>query len=216
MIAVADPRRALVLAYAAREKRPALAALWGLDEAMAVIAPHVREPMAGLIRLQWWSDALAALDQSPPTPEPVLRALAEAVLPLGISGSELAALADGWEAIVTHETLDDAAVEQHARARGEALFLLAGRVLGAGPEDPVAAGGMGWALAELPRRAKIAHAAGARARAAELLGAASRERWSRAGRPLGALVHLSRLEQNSGGPVPTHVVRALYHVATGR
>jgi phytoene synthase len=56
-----DPDRYLSTLFASSNLRPALFALYAFDHEIARIRHIVREPMAGLIRLQWWRDALDAI-----------------------------------------------------------------------------------------------------------------------------------------------------------
>lgn len=216
-----DPERGLILAYAPAAGREALAALLALDDALALLVRTTREPALGQIRLAWWREALERLDHAPPPPEPVLQRLAAEVLPKGVSGAALAELAGGWDALI-EERLDPAALARFAEGRGR-LFDLAGRVLGAAASDPLSEAGQGWALADLARNlSNPAEAGEARALAVPLLAAAAGARWSRNGRPLGALAHLARrdLAVPHGTPPPTgspgRVGRLLWHRLTGR
>jgi phytoene synthase len=208
-----DAERALALSYAARG-RDAAAALLALDDRLAAILRRTTEPLVGQMRLTWWREALEKLDAAPPPAEPVLAALAAEVLPRGIRGVDLAPIIDGWEALL-EEPLDAAAIERHAM-RGRALFEALARVIGASG-DPVAAAGEGWALADLVRHLSDADA---RRRAADLakprLDAALAARWSRNGRPLGALAHLARLDLAGRQRSPWRVARLLAHRLTGR
>ena len=63
---IVDPERRLALAYARRADRAALALLWALDERLGAIVAATHEEMLGTIRLAWWRDALAALEQGAP------------------------------------------------------------------------------------------------------------------------------------------------------
>ena len=60
--------------------------------------------MVTRIRLAWWREALEKLDREAPPPEPVLRALAAAVLPT-VGGAELAAMEEGWSALLSGDAL---------------------------------------------------------------------------------------------------------------
>jgi phytoene synthase len=216
-----DPERALALSYAPRARRAGLEALFALDEALGSILRTTREPLVGQMRLTWWHAALMELDIAPPPTQPVLQALAAEVLPRGVSGAQLAGMIDGWEALL-EEPLNEAAMLLHARARGGGLFVAAGTVI-TSVGDPLATAGEGWALADLARNlgdGKIA------ARAVQLarprLAEATRCRWSRAARPLGALAQLAQLDLDvpRGSPVPrsrpARVARLAWHRLTGR
>jgi phytoene synthase len=199
--------RALALSYAARRHQPALAALFALDDTLGQILQTTREPIVGQMRLTWWHSALTALDTAPPPAQPVLAALAAQVLPLGIGGAELAAMIDGWEALLDAEDLDAATIERHAVARGGGLFAAAATVLGCANRDPVADAGIGWALVDLMRHVRdraAAERAATRARAS--IAVATGRRWSRAGRSLGALAQLARMDL--AVPLDAPIVRA--------
>lgn len=217
-----DPELQLALHYAPPFAFAAIHALFALDAALARILRTTREPIVGQMRLTWWHEALTRLDSAPPPAEPVLQALAQQVLPRGISGARLAVMIDGWEALLDAETLEDAAIARYADARGGALFAMAGEVLGARDSDPVAPGGRGWALADLARhlsdRAVAEHVLDLAAASLD----AGRARWSRAARPLGALARIARM--NLAVPLdtplpigaPRRVGRLLLHRLWGR
>ncbi len=211
-----DAERALILTYAPPAGRAALAALLGLDDALAQLLRTTREPAIGQIRLTWWRERLEALDKGPPPAEPVLQAIAAS----GVPGAPLAAIADGWE-VLLEERLDADALARFGAGRG-ALFVAAGKALGA-TGDPLEAAGQGWALADLARHlGEPGEAAAARAMASPLLAAATAARWSREGRGLGAMAHLARrdlaLAAGEAAPVgaPSRVARLLWHRLSGR
>jgi len=97
---IADPERALTLTYAAADRRAALTALWHLDERLAGVVRNTKEDRLGAIRLAWWREALARLDEAPAPAEPLLQELAATLLPLGLRGAELGTIADGWAALL--------------------------------------------------------------------------------------------------------------------
>lgn len=198
-------------------------ALFALDAALAKVLRTTREPMVGQMRLTWWHEALTRLDTAPPPAEPVLRALAQELLPAGVSGARLAGMVDGWEELLEGEGLDDEVMTRHAESRGGGLFCAAGVLLGARDSDPLDAAGRGWALADLARHLRDPVAAGrAAALSAPLLADATKRHWSRAARPLGALAHIARmnlavpLESPLPLGAPRRVARLLMHRLTGR
>lgn len=208
--------RGLILRYAPAPAREGMAALLSLDDTLAAILRSTREPIVGQMRLAWWREALTALDDAPPPAEPVLRALAGSVLPAGVRGGALAGMTGGWERLLGDAVLDEAAMIAHARERGAALFDAMARVLGAG--DAVAVVGEGWALADLARHVSDpATADRARTLAVDRLKAARASRWSRPGRPLGALALLARSDLAGTPPgSPRRVGRLLLHRIGGR
>ncbi len=218
--AVTDPERALALSYAPAAARAGVAALFALDDQLADVVRTTRDPMVGQLRLTWWFEALAALDAGPPPAQPVLLALAAAVLPAGVTGAMLAAQVEGWEALLDRDPLTPERVADHAGHRGAGLFGAAARVLGADARDPVAVAGRGWAMADLWRHlSDPSEREMVRLVAAPALAEATARRWSRAGRALGALAQLARLDL-APDPLPpgapSRVARIAWHRLTGR
>jgi 15-cis-phytoene synthase len=208
-----DPERGLILAYAPVRGRAALAALLMLDDALATLLRTTREPVIGQIRLAWWREALEKLDTAPPPAEPVLQAVAAS----GLKGSALTPIVHGWEVLIEAEQLDTAALRRFGEGRGM-VFALAGAAMGA-EGDPLVEAGQGWALADLARHLEPEdEAAEARALAQPLLDAASKAKWSRNGRALGAMTHLARRElanESETAPI-SRILRLLWHRLTGR
>ena len=214
------PERALVLTYAG-ERRAALAALLALDDALAALLRTTSEPALGQMRLAWWREALERLDTAPAPAEPVLRALAAEVLPLGVTGASLVPIVHGWEVLVEEEHLEADALRRFGEGRGT-LFVAAGRALGA-MGDPLLKAGRGWALADLAGNLSAPEeAAEVRAQARPLLASATQARWSPGGRALGAMAHLARMDlalpDGTLPPIgsPRRVGRLLWHRLTGR
>ncbi len=136
----------LATLYAPAGVRPALVSLFALDAALRNITETVSDPMVGAIRLAWWRDALRALDGGRAPDEPHLQAIAKFVLPMGVSGADLAGLEERWGCRLASD-LDETG-ERAAEAEGGALlFGLAGRLLG-GDEALAAALGRGWAVGQ--------------------------------------------------------------------
>lgn len=219
--AIIDPERALTLVYAPARVRSALAALWRLDERLGSTVATTTEPMIGAIRLAWWREALEALDQRGPPDEPLLGEIAGTLLPLGISGAELAAMEAGWAALLEGDPPDEEAMERHGRLRGRLLFGLAAKILGHEGSEEAAIAGEGWALIDLAVRMRDPGAAArARARARSCLDGLAGYRWPRGLRPLGALAVLARDDARRDGPrrqaSPRRIGRALLHRFTGR
>ena len=66
-----DPDRFLVTLFAPAEARPALLALAALDLELHRIERVTTQPMAGLIRLQWWRESLDGIEASRPRAHPL-------------------------------------------------------------------------------------------------------------------------------------------------
>lgn len=202
-----DPLRDLALSYAPAGRRPAIDALFALDAALGRVLRTTREPMVGQMRLAWWRDALQGLDHAPPPGEPVLQALAANLLHLGVTGSELATMIDGWEPLLGEPVRQ--AVEDHGTFRGGVLFRLAGRALG-GEAGPLTLAGYGWALADLADNLDDVALAGlARDEARAAIEKVSRRYWPRAERALGAMVLIAerRLTGRVGATFIPRLVR---------
>lgn len=216
---VADPDRALVLAYAPADRRAALAAMFRLDEALGQVVRGARDPMLGQMRLTWWHEALSGLGRGTVSPDPVLAdLLTSGVVPGVTTGPALAAMIEGWEALLD-ESVD---FTQFAQMRGGVLFRIGGAVL----EDygaPLEAAGAGWALVDLARHSSTPGAAvQAMDAAMPYLRAAMASSWPRRLRALGALAALAARDAGRGvhrlepAGHPARMVRALRHRLTGR
>jgi len=214
------PERRLAVAHAHGLARSGLTTLFALDERLGGIVARTREPAIGLMRLLWWRDALAALDNAPPPAEPLLAAAA-ALRPDRIAGSELAGMADGWEVLLDDGELGAETAALHARERGARLFSLAGRVLGS-ESDRLRDAGEGWALADLGRHfAPPGRGSALLDHAREPLERAMAARWPSALRPLGMLTALALQDVRHGAEAlrppasPMRLLRLLAHRWTG-
>ncbi|HEY0413217.1 MAG TPA: squalene/phytoene synthase family protein [Allosphingosinicella sp.] len=216
MTAGLDPDRTLALSYVPARRRPAIAALWGLDAALAAVLAAGREPMISRIKLAWWRDALEALDRQAVPAEPVLQALARHVLPGGVAGAELAAMEEGWAVLLSGEPLTANDLAAYARGRGGLLFAYSSRLLGGGRADGA---GEGWALVDFARHSaspEEAEAALAAARGCAV------PRFPPRLRPLGMLAALARRDAEPGRErweprgAPGRMWRMLRHRLTGR
>ncbi|OWK32983.1 squalene/phytoene synthase family protein [Sphingomonas mucosissima] len=208
--AAGHPERVLALGYAAPAVRHGIASLFALDATLAKLAMGTRDPMVAQLRLTWWHEALAALPSGDPPAQPILRAMAAA----GADGAALAQMEIGWERLLAAP--DDAALSAFGEERG-ILFCEAARLAGA-PDDATTAG-RGWALADLARlTVDPALSSRAASLALPLLAQASAQRWSRAGRFLGALVHVARadLAEEQAVGAPARVLRLAWHRLSGR
>lgn len=209
---------ALALGSAPEPTRAGLYALWALDEALGKVLATGREPMISRIRLAWWREALERLDREPPPKEPVLEAVASHLLPASLTGGELAAMEEGWLAILGDEPIEREALDAYAARRGGLLFEFSARLLGA-QSTTLAAAGEAWALVDLARHSTEPHdveaaLAGARARALP-------HRWPRPLRPLGMLAVLAARDLQRGpaaweeAGAPPRAARMLRHRLTG-
>ena len=133
---VGDHDRFVQVLLADPDDRPALVALFLLNLELARIPEMAREPMAGLIRLQWWRDALQA--ESAARTHPVLAFLRETDLLARLDRGRLLTLVDARERELDATPLGDVeGIEVYARATAGALTAAAAVVVRA-PEPVVA------------------------------------------------------------------------------
>jgi NADH dehydrogenase [ubiquinone] 1 alpha subcomplex assembly factor 6 len=154
------PGRYLATLFAPAGVRPALFGLYAFDHEIAKVRHVVSEPMAGLIRFQWWRDALDAIAAGDPAPaHPVAQALQDAWPRLAIARSRLDAAIDARERELEQavpETL--LALEQHLLATSSGLVLTALELLGVRDQPARDAGlevGLAIGLADLLREIDV-------------------------------------------------------------
>jgi phytoene synthase len=183
-------------------------ALFAIDAAMADVVARSTDPALARIKLAWWREQLEALDQNPPPAEPRLVATAEHLLPLGISGEELAALEIGWATLLDPEVDSELVAE-----RGAALFRIGGKLLGS--ENPnLAEAGALHALASVGRRGVPELLEPARDRLRRLRG----QRFERRVRPLTVLARVAArdLEREEPETGRSRALAMLAHRWSGR
>ncbi|CAA7623563.1 Phytoene/squalene synthetase [Candidatus Terasakiella magnetica] len=133
-----DRERFVTALFAPEERREALLSLYAFNLEVAKIRESVREPMAGLIRLQWWRDTLAAGadgkgGETSPIAGPLIEVMRRHTLPL----AEFEMLLEAREQDLGGEgPATRAAALAYADASAGTLVVLALRVLGV-TESPV-------------------------------------------------------------------------------
>lgn len=217
-----DPDRTLALSYVPAERRAALGALWRLDAAMGAVLAGGREPTLSQIKLVWWRDSLAKLDEGRPPAEPVLEEAAAHILPRGIKGKQLARLEEGWSILLSQGALSGDDLARYGLGRGALLFRFSSSLLGFQLSEPVKRAGEGWALADLARHSNDVDAKAALAAAAERLAGVTAQRWPGPMRPLGMLAMLALRDTQRGLDArepqgsPARMARMFRHRLTGR
>lgn len=145
----ADPDRYLCALFAPPERRNAVLGLVLFHHELARVAEVVSQPLAGLIRYQWWRDAVTELAAGrPPRQHPVVLELAEALARGWVREAELIALIDAREPALEQVLANDpATLEAFAAATSGGLQrLVYGALGGADTEAADAAGAIGTAL----------------------------------------------------------------------
>ena len=145
-----DPDRYLCALFAPADRREALFAVYAFNAEIARARESVSQPLLGMVRLQWWRDAIAGIYDGTPPRHEVVTALAEAVAEFGLNRAAFDRLIDTRE-----RDLDDAppetlaALEDYADGASAALTGVALEALGVGGEAARRAGrhvGIAWAL----------------------------------------------------------------------
>jgi len=150
-----DHDRYLTALFAPPDRRGALFALYAFNQELARARESVREPIMGLMRLQWWRDALREIAEGRPRAHAVIRPLAEAIVAYGLELPLLERLVDSRERDMASEPPADLpALLDYADGSSATLTILALKVLG--PPSPAVeeAGrnlGIAWALIGIAR-----------------------------------------------------------------
>jgi phytoene synthase len=153
-----DRDRYLAALFAGAAARADLLALYAFNLELAKIREVVREPMMGLIRLQWWRDCIAEIYAGTVRRHQVAQPLAAAVARHGLPRESFDRLIDAREADMdVAPTANLAALGAYAESTGGVLLELAARMVAG---DPVIAApvqsavrnlGAAWALIGLMR-----------------------------------------------------------------
>ena len=152
LVRAADRDRFLTSLFAPAEHRPALLALYAFNLEIARVREVVDEPLAGEIRLQWWSDVLEGEGRGEGRGEvvahPVAAALLASVARYRLGPERLKALVAARRFDLDNEPMRSLAdLESYAEGASAGLIALAAQVL---------AGGLD--IAALSHHAGLAHA----------------------------------------------------------
>jgi NADH dehydrogenase [ubiquinone] 1 alpha subcomplex assembly factor 6 len=135
-----DPDRHLATLFAPPEGREALFALYAFDHEIARVRHVVREPMAGLVRFQWWRDALEGIAVGRPLAHPVVAAVHERWAIFARVRPRLVAAIDGRELELSADPPADLTqLEERLEASCGEITLAAVDLLGADEEPTHAA-----------------------------------------------------------------------------
>jgi phytoene synthase len=131
LLRAGDRDRFVAALFAPPACRPSLHALYAFNVEITRVREAIREPLAGEIRLQWWSEAIAGDRAGEARANPVAAALLATIarhgLPIDlVTGLIAAHRFDLYnEPMVTLTEFDD-----YARATSAALIVLSARILG--------------------------------------------------------------------------------------
>jgi phytoene/squalene synthetase len=150
----ADYDRYLSALFAPEPARSHLLAFYAFNHEVAKIAEMVREPLAGLIRLQWWRETVEELFHGKARHHEVVLALAEVLRAHDLPQMLFDELIDAREHDLEPQPfVDMAALETYADATSGNVMQLAARILGGGDAFDTHAreAGIAYALAGLLR-----------------------------------------------------------------
>lgn len=132
-----DPDRYASALFAPQPSRADLFTLYAFNTELARIGEQVREPDLGLIRLQWWREALERAVAGEATGQPVADALGRAARRGALSRASLDGLVDARDFDVAVKLMPDMpALETYLAKTAGALFLLAAEIVGGGEGEP--------------------------------------------------------------------------------
>ena len=140
LVRAADRERFLTALFAPAEYRMALFALYAFNIEIARVREAVRDPLAGEIRLQWWSDALAGAARGDADANPVVSALTATVTRFHLPVETLRAVVAARRFDLYDEpmaTLGE--LEAYADGASGGLIRLAARILANGEDLDIAA-----------------------------------------------------------------------------
>lgn len=137
-VRVEDPARFLLSLFAPVATRPALWALYAFDLEIAAIPAKVTEKTMGLIRLQWWRDAIARIYEAGACARhDVLEALHDAIQSRDLDRRDFEAWLDARERDLEDspfETLE--ALEAYALAVTRPWVVMTLKCVNCDPDDP--------------------------------------------------------------------------------
>lgn len=140
-----SPEAELALAWSGPKVRAPLSIALQLDRRLARIVGRTQEPVLGQMRLAWWREALGKPVAGRPRGDAVLDGIGR--LWHGREAS-LVQMVDGWEVLVTAESLGPAEAEAFGEGRGAFFAGLAGMPAEGARAVRLAAAGRRWALAD--------------------------------------------------------------------
>lgn len=142
-----DPDRWLCGLFVAAPQREAATALLVLNQELARIPDLVTQPLIGMMRYQWWRDALEEAAAGRPRAHPVVQALAGPIGQGRLDPAELAAMIDARAHDIDHMAPEDlTALEGYLEATAGAVQASIARLLDATPVEIAAARSVGTAF----------------------------------------------------------------------
>src|SRR5262245_54096877 len=135
LLRAADKDRFLTTLFAPAEHRDALFALYAFNLEIARVREVVREPVAGEIRLQWWSDVIGGAGRGEVAAHPVAAALLATIARYRLPLEPFKALIEARRFDLYDEPMATLAeLEAYADGASASLIALAAQILAAGGE----------------------------------------------------------------------------------
>ncbi len=132
---VRRPDHYLATLFAPAGRRTSLIALYTFEDEIARVPHLVSEPMAGLIRLQWWEDAIDGLEGERVVRHPVLEGLAHAIYEDGLERRFLTRAIEACrQPLLQEEPPDEVRFEACLDGAGGNVARAAASLLGVGDE----------------------------------------------------------------------------------
>ena len=160
-----DPDRSLAALFAPRAARADLFALIALNVELARIGEIVTEPGLGMIRLQWWREAIDRAERGEATGHPVADAIGAALRQQKLSRARIDALIEARSFDIETKIMPDwAGLEAYLAATAGGVFALGGECVGAtglSLEPAAFLAGLAYGLTGLMRALPV-HAASGR------------------------------------------------------
>ena len=140
LLRAADKDRFLTTLFAPAERRDALFALYAFNLEIARVREVVREPVAGEIRLQWWSDVLSGVGRGEVAAHPVAAALLASIARYRLPPERFKALIEARRFDLYDEPMATLAdLEAYADGASASLIALAAQILAVGDEPDIGA-----------------------------------------------------------------------------
>ena len=137
-----NPDRYLATLFAPPARRASLFALYAFDNELARVQSVVTEPVAGLIRLQWWQDVIDGFGRDATVAHPVVQGLKHAVAQGGLDRAYLQRALEGRrKPFLDDLPWDERAFEQFLLDIGGSISCAAASLLGAREKTTLAIAG---------------------------------------------------------------------------
>ena len=159
LVRSSDFERYAATLFAAPDQRRALLAVAAFNIEVARVREQVSQPLAGEIRLQWWTDLLAGMAHGEASANPVAAELLRAAERSALPHDQLGRIVEAHRFDLYDEPMQTMAeLERYLHDTATALFGVTARALGAALDDDLArdaglAFGMARMIAALPRHA---------------------------------------------------------------